>query len=81
MALSIKDDDTDRVVRRYAAMKGLSYTKAVHLAVSDAIAREDSAGGTFNARVKRMQERIAKHPRNDRTAEEILGYDEHGLPR
>lgn len=81
MALSIKDEETDRLVRRYARAKGVSYTTAIRMAVREAMDRDRTSTDSFTDRLRRVQTIAAAEPRNDRSAEDILGYDEHGLPR
>ena len=81
MALSIKDEETDRLVRLYARAKGVSYTAAIRMAVREAMDRDRTSADSFADRLKRAQTIAAAEPRNDRSADEILGYDEHGLPR
>ncbi|PVX28655.1 type II toxin-antitoxin system VapB family antitoxin [Sphingomonas pokkalii] len=81
MALSIKDEETDQLVRRYARAKGVSYTMAIRMAVREAMDRDRSGADSFADRLKRAQAIAASQPRTDRTADDIVGYDEHGLPR
>lgn len=81
MALSIKDEETDRLVRRYARAKGVSYTTAIRMAVREAMDRDRTSKDSFTDRLSRAQTIAAAEPRNDRSADDILGYDEHGLPR
>lgn len=81
MALSIKDEETDRLVRRYARAKGVSYTTAIRMAVREAMDRDRTSTDSFTDRLRRAQTIAAAEPRNDRSADDILGYDEHGLPR
>jgi antitoxin VapB len=81
MALSIKDEETDRLVRRYARSKGVSYTTAIRMAVREAIDRDRSGADSFSDRLHRAQGVAAAEFRNDRNADDILGYDEHGLPQ
>ena len=83
MALSIKDPETDRLARELARATGESLTEAIRAALRERLERErrrrrgDAASG-----IRRIQERIARLPVLDRRpADEILGYDEHGLPR
>ncbi len=83
MALNIKDDAADRLVRELAAATGESITTAVTVAVRERLER---VRGTAPAEVRkqRLTEialRAANRPLlDDRTDEEILGYDESGLP-
>ena len=88
MALSIKDEETDALVRRLARARRLSYTGAIKLAVSNELAKEapnpkgsEADQARRRAAVREIQERWAQLP--DRmTAEEVDAwmYDEHGLP-
>jgi antitoxin VapB len=83
MVLNIKDPETDRLARRLAQLTGESITAAIRTAVRDRIEREERARGKASveelmAIAKRIASRI---DRDGRTADEILGYDERGLPR
>lgn len=87
MALSIKDEQADKLVRRYAKLHNMTYTGAIIETFSDALRREgqlasDEAGGSdFMALVRDVQRRVAALPMlDDRPADEIL-YDEDGLPQ
>ncbi len=90
MALSIKDEETDRLVRQYARLHRTSYTGAIKQAVTAALKREGAHPGEserertareFRERVREIQERVAALPTLDpRDPDEIL-YDEDGLPR
>lgn len=90
MALSIKDEGTDRLVRRYARLHRTSFTGAIRMAVGEALKREGHAveetereriAREFKAAVAEMHERVAKLPiLDDRTPEEML-YDEDGIPK
>ena len=83
MALNIKDHETDRLARRLSALTGESITVAVRNAVRERIKREERTRGKASveellAIARRIAARI---DRNGRTADEIIGYDERGLPR
>jgi antitoxin VapB len=82
MAISIKDPETDRLARELAAATGLSLTEAIREALRDRLEQEAQRGRRgVGAEVRRIQERVARLPiRDGRTADEILGYDDHGLP-
>jgi antitoxin VapB len=85
MALSLKDAETDRLAREVAKLTGESLTEAVRKALAERLERERRK----HARGKGLAERldaIALHcaslPDYDtRTADEIVGYDEYGVPR
>lgn len=83
MPLSIKNPEADRLARELAARTGESITDAVINALRDPLRRE--AGRARVSRLAdelgRIGERCAALPVLDaRAAEEILGYDENGLP-
>lgn len=84
MALSIKDPETDALVRELARVRGTSYTRAIRLAVENELAREPKPKRSFEevwAEVKKIQEEAAALPLlDDRTPDEIIGYDENGVP-
>ena len=83
MALNIKDAETDQLARRLATLTGESITEAVKIAVRERIEREERQRGKASldelmAIAKRIASRI---DRDGRTPDEIIGYDERGLPR
>ncbi len=82
MAISIKDPETDRLARALAAATGLSLTEAIREALRDRLEQEAHRRRRgMGAEVRRIQERLGRLPVQDaRTADEILGYDDHGLP-
>ena len=83
MALNIKDDRTDRLVRELAAETGENLTTAVTVAVRERLER--LRGSVPHARrrdeltaiVSRSARREVRDPRSP---EEILGYGPDGLP-
>ena len=84
MALSIKDPETERLARHLAELTGENITTATRRAIEERLRR---LGG--RSRKAALLEDMAEIRRrwsamlvlDDRPAEEILGYDEHGLPR
>jgi antitoxin VapB len=82
MAISIKDPETDRLARELARATGESLTEAIRAALRERLERQRARGSRDAAAgIRRIQERIARLPVVDsRTADEILGYDDHGLP-
>lgn len=85
MVLSIKDPEADRLARAVADRTGESLTQAVINALRDRLEREERKQDDIESRVADAME-IGRHcaslPLLDRrTPEEILGYDENGLPR
>lgn len=80
MPLNIKDAETDRLARELAALTGESITVATRHALEErlrAVRRRSRPSSNLNEIISRGRQR-ATH--SDATAEEILGYDEHGLP-
>ena len=83
MALNIRNPETERLAQALAKLTGETKTEAVTQALRDRLAR---------VRRERSQRRladeldeIARHcarlpVRDSRGPDEILGYDEHGLP-
>ena len=85
MALSIRDPETDRLARELAAVTGETMTQAIKTAIAERLARERE--GRDQAAEQRYQSALAILKQiwampvvDDRPADEILGYDEHGLP-
>lgn len=85
MALSIKDPpEADRLARELAARTGESLTEAVLVALRERLARE-TGGRTRSIPLREelaaIRRRCAALPVVDnRSADEILGYDDRGLP-
>lgn len=83
MALSIKNPEADRLARELARLTDESLTEAVLQALRERLQREQGRkrGSDLFEEVQRIQERVARLPvRDSRPAEEIIGYDEQGLP-
>lgn len=82
MALSIKTDDADRLARELAALTNESLTQAVTTALRERLERVQASQRTdYEARLRRLVEDYQAHEITDpRSDDEILGYDEHGLP-
>ncbi len=83
MALSIKNAETEEAARELAAVAGESLTEAVGHAVRERLARlrrRQEADRDADA-VEEICRRYRALPLlDDRSADEILGYDEDGLP-
>lgn len=83
MPLNIKDPATEKSVRELAAMTGETVTTAVRRAAEERLqrVRRSRGGRGLAAELVEIGRRCASLPDLDtRTADEILGYDEHGLP-
>ena len=84
MALSIKHPEADRLARELANSTGEGITEAVIKALRERLAREKGRkrGRRLSEELRAIGERVAALPVLDsRAPEEILGYDERGLPR
>jgi antitoxin VapB len=86
MAINIKSVEAERLVRELAELTNESITDAIHRAVRERLTRERlrRMGGVERswARIERIQERIQAVPLVEgRTTEDLLGYDERGVPR
>jgi antitoxin VapB len=84
MALCIKDNEADRLAREISRITGETLTQAVTLSLKERLARlepKSSFSSSLVEDVGRIGLRNSKRAKSDhRTAEEILGYDEDGLP-
>lgn len=84
MPFSIKNPEADRLVRKLAATTGESLTEAVVVALQERLERLGARrkGRSLADELDEIVKRCAALPVLDpRPADEILGYDEHGLPR
>jgi antitoxin VapB len=83
--LSIKDSEAHALATELARRTGQTLTDAVKEALRDRLQRERNRGSETSrvvARVMEIAQRIAASPDlNPRSPEEIIGYDEHGVPR
>jgi len=85
MPLSIKDPEADRLARAVAQQTGETLTQAVINALRERLAREQRKEQAIESLVEDIME-IGRHcaslPLLDaRSADDIIGYDENGLPR
>lgn len=83
MALSIKSDEADRLARQLAAETGETLTEAVVRALRERLEREQARyAATMTSRLARLAADVAALPVADpRTPEEIIDYDDAGLPQ
>jgi len=83
--LNIKDPEVRALAKELARRRGETMTEAVKHALREQLGSERGAGSETRrvvARVLERARRTAALPVLDpRTAEEILGYEEHGVPR
>jgi antitoxin VapB len=84
LALSIQDPEADRLARELAARTGETLTEVVVKALRERLFREDRRVGTPGLReeLATIRKRCSVLPVLDpRSPDEILGYDDRGLPR
>jgi antitoxin VapB len=85
MTLSIKDPEADRLARALAQRTGETMTQAVVNALRERLMREERKEQTVESLVEDAMD-IGRHcaslPLLDaRHPDDIIGYDENGLPR
>ena len=84
MALNIKNPATVALADELARRQGVSKTAAIHQALSERLHRmgySDTAQERLLGELKAIRERVAQLPERDhRSDEDIIGYDEHGIP-
>jgi antitoxin VapB len=83
MGLSIKNPNTEQRVRQLVELTGETVTGAITVAVEERIERLLQRGQAADAQaeVAALVRQIAALPDLDRrSADEILGYDDDGLP-
>ena len=86
MGLSIKNVEVERMAREAAKRRGVSTTEALRQLLAEEEARVGAAReAEVEAKLRAIQEiveRSAARPRLTHLSdEEIIGYDENGLPR
>ncbi|MGH6992377.1 MAG: type II toxin-antitoxin system VapB family antitoxin [Caulobacteraceae bacterium] len=84
MALSLKDPETDRLARQVAALTGESLTEAVRRSLTERLRLERIRRGDPAIDRVAIDELLARFDAlpvlDARSAEDIVGYDESGLP-
>ena len=83
MALNIRNAETERLAAELAAMTGETKSEAVRRAVEDRLRRlrEDEVGRPLAQELDEIALRCASLPvLDDRPPDEILGYDDAGIP-
>jgi len=84
MALSLKDPETDTLARQVASMTGETLTEAIRTSLRLRLRQEQLKRGEGPELAKALSEIadrcVALPVLDDRSDDEILGYDEHGIP-
>ena len=84
MALNIRNAETERLVAELARLSGRTKTEAVTEAIRDRLERlrRERSGRSLADELDEIGRRCARLPVLDaRSADDILGYDENGVPR
>lgn len=84
MSLTITDPETERLARLLAEETGEPVAAAIQKSLQERLDRlpPRNRGEVSVERLLEIASEVSKLPRLDnRTADEILGYDENGLPR
>ena len=84
MAFSIKNTEADRLARKLAEATGESLTEAVVVALRERLERVRArrGGRSLADELDEIARRCAALPVLDpRPPEELIEYDEHGVPR
>jgi antitoxin VapB len=84
MALSIKNQETERLARQVAKETGESLTEAIQKALQERWERLKARrrSQVLASQIEDLLRRVDALPTLDsRPDDEILGYDEHGMPR
>ncbi|OYZ82708.1 MAG: transcription factor [Rhizobiales bacterium 24-66-13] len=84
MSLNIKNPATVALADELARRQGISKTAAIHGALQERLQRLGHNGddkARLLAEMRAISRRVAALPQRDtRSADEIIGYDEHGIP-
>jgi antitoxin VapB len=84
MALSIKNDETERLARQVAREAGESLTQAIQVSLAERLQRlrQRRRQRVVTESLQEILRRVDALPHLDTRAEdEILGYDDQGIPR
>ena len=84
MALNIRNAEAERLAEALAKLAGETKTEAVTRALRDRLSRlrREKSGRRLADELDEIAKHCSRLPvRDSRTPDEILGYDEHGVPR
>ena len=84
MPLSIKNPHAERLVRQIASETGESLTGAIEKALEERWQRlqQQRRKRVLSSQLEEILRRVDALPNVDsRSEDEIVGYDEHGIPR
>lgn len=82
MALNLKSREAHELAKQLSELTGTSMTQSVVAALREAVERRRPRTTAKRELLDRIAAHCAALPvLDDRTPDQILGYDEHGLPR
>jgi antitoxin VapB len=84
MALSIKNEQTEHLAREVARETGETLTQAIQKSLEERLRRlkQRRRGRIVTEKLNEILRRVDALPTLDtRSEDDILGYDEHGVPR
>jgi antitoxin VapB len=84
MALSIRNPKAEQLAREVAAASGETLTQAIIHALEERLQRLRGRKKILDPveEIMKISKRCSQLPDQDsRTAEDIMGYDQHGVPR
>lgn len=84
MAFSIRNERVEEKARAYAAQTGTTLTGALEKALDTAMRQQEiddaAAYEEWVRPIRELQARVAAAPDTGLTEDEIMGWDENGLP-
>ena len=80
MAFSVRNVRVEEKARAYAARHGTTLTGALDRALDQAMSQDEAAFEAWVAPIRAMQAEVAKVRDSGLTEDEIMGWDENGLP-
>jgi antitoxin VapB len=84
MALSIRNNTTEKLARTVAQHTGESLTEAIEQALRERLERlkRQKSAASLPEKLQDILDRVDRLPTLDRrTPDKILGYDKNGVPR
>lgn len=82
MAINIKNPEVEQAIRKLAARRGVDLTSAIGSAVNHELNRLSPGPSVRLSGMRAIANRVSELPiKDNRSSDEILGYDDEGLPR
>lgn len=83
MALSIKNPEVDRLARELSEITGENITETIRKSLEQRLERETGRKEAHSIRfeIQRIQDRVSRlEKKDDRSDEELTGFNEQGIP-